>query len=131
MCPELDGENLQMDNTWPWLRRLVTSDPPRLIDTLGHFHTAAQSFSRYPSPYRASSSRLDHFLVSPAASEFFLPTSATMQTHDRTSDHHPVTYTSQVPPHPFFETPTPKRKDICKQTEQEREKHHDSLAPPG
>ena len=67
-------------------------------------------------------------LVSPAASEFFAPTSATIQTDDKTSDHHPVTYTSQVPPHPFSETLTTKRKLFRKLTEQERSKHHDSLA---
>ena len=119
MCPELDGANLQTDNEWPWLRRQVTSDPPRLIDTFRHFHPTERSFSRYPTPYRASSSRLDHILLSPAASEFFAPTSATIQTDDKTSDHHPVTYTSQVPPHPFSKTPT----------ERQRSKHHDSLAP--
>ena len=102
MCLELDGANLQTDNGWPWLRRRVTSDPPRLIDTLRHFHPSERSFSRYPTPYRASSSRLDHILLSPAASEFFAPTSATIQTDDKTSDHHPVTYTSQVPPQPLL-----------------------------
>ena len=103
MCPELDGANLQTDNEWPWLRRQVTSDPPCLIDTFRHFHPTERSFSRYPTPYRASSSRLDHILLFPAASEFFAPTSATIQTDDKTSDHHAVTYTSQVPPHPFSE----------------------------
>ena len=77
MCPELDGANLQTDNEWPWLRRQVTSDPLRLTDTFRHFHPTERSFSRYPTPYRASSSRLDHILLSPAASEFFAPTSAT------------------------------------------------------
>ena len=67
-------------------------------------------------------------LVSPAAPEFFAPTSATIQTDDKTSDHHPVTYTSQVPSHPFSETLTTKRKLFLKLTEQERSKHHDSLA---
>ena len=129
MCPELDGSNLQTDNEWPWLRRQITSDPPRLIDTFRHFHPTERSFSRYPTPYRASSSRLDHILLSPAASEFFAPTSATIQTDDKTSDHHPVTYTSQVPPHPFTEAPTTKRKVFRKLTERERSKHHDSLAP--
>ena len=129
MCPELDGENLQTDNAWPWLRRLVTSNPPRLIDTFQHFHPATRSFSRYPSPYRASSSRFDVILVSPAASEFFTHTSATIKTDDNTSDHHPVTYTSLVPPQPFPETPTTKRKVLPKLTEQERSKHYDSLAP--
>ena len=51
------------------------------------------------------------------------------QTGDKTSDHHPVTYTSQVPPHPFTEAPTTKRKVFRKLTERERSKHHDSLAP--
>ena len=122
MWPELDGANLQTDNEWPWLRRQVTSDPPRLIDTFRHF-------SRYPTPYRASSSRLDHILLPPAASEFFAPTSATIRTDDKTSDHHPVTYTSQVPPQPFSETSTTKRKVFRKLTVRERSKHHDSLAP--
>ena len=58
MCPELDGANLQTDNEWPWLWRQVTSDPPHLIDTFGHFHPAGRSFSRYPTPYRARSSHL-------------------------------------------------------------------------
>ena len=129
MCPELDGANLQTNNEWPWLRRLVTSDLPRLIDTFGHFHQAARSFSRYPTPYRASSSRLDHILISLAASESFSPTSATIQTDDKTSDHHSVTYTSQVPPHPFSETPTTKRNVFRKLTERDRSTHHDSLAP--
>ena len=129
MCPELDGANLQTDNKWPWLGRQVTSDPPRLIDTFRHFHPTERSFSRYPPPYRASSSRLDHILLSPAASEFFAPTCATIQTDDKTSDHHAVTYTSQVPPHPFSETPTTKRKVFRKLTERQRFKHHDSLAP--
>ena len=129
MCPELDGVNLQTDNEWPWLRRQVTSDPPRLIDTFRHFHPTERSPSQYPTPYRASSSRLDNILLSPAASEFFAPRSATMQTDDKTSDHHPITYTSQVPPHPFSETPTTKRKAFRKLTERERSKHHDSLAP--
>ena len=57
------------------------------------------------------------------------PTSATIQTDEKTSDHHPVTYTSQVPPHPFSKTPTTKRKVFRKLTERERSKHHDSLAP--
>ena len=129
MCPELDGANLQIDNEWPWLCRQVTSDPPRLIDTFWHFHPTQRSFSRYPTLYRASSSRLDHILLSRAASEFFAPTSAIIQTDDKTSDHHPVTFTSQVPPHPFSETPTIKRKMFRKVTEWERSKHHDSLAP--
>ena len=129
MCLEVDGANLQTDNDWPWLRRLVTSDQPRLIDTFRHFHPAARSFSPYATPYRASGSRLDHILISPAPSEFFAPTSATIQTNDKTSDHHPVTYTSQVPPHPFSKAPTTKRKIFCKVTEQERSTHHDSLAP--
>ena len=129
MCPELDGANLQTDNEWPWLRRQVTSDPPRLIDTFRHFHPTERSFSQYPTPYRASSSCLDDILLSPAASEFFAPTSATIQTGEKTSDHHPVTYTSQGPPHPFSETPTTKRKVFRKLTERERSKHHDSLAP--
>ena len=129
MCTELDGANLQTDNEWPWLRRQVTSDPPRLIDTLRHFHPTERLFSQYPTLYRASSSRLDHILLSPAASEFFAATSATIQTDDKTSDHHPVTYTSQVPPHPFSETPTTKRNIFRKLTEHERSKHHDSLAP--
>ena len=73
MCPELDGANPQTDNEWPWLRRQVSSDPPRLIDTFRHFHPIERSFSRYPTPYRASSSRLDHILLSPAASEYFAP----------------------------------------------------------
>ena len=64
MCPERDGANLQTDKAWPCLWRLVTSDPPRLIDTFRHFDPAARSFSRYPSQYRASSSRLDQILVS-------------------------------------------------------------------
>ena len=63
------------------------------------------------------------------ASEFFSPTSATIQTDNETSDHHPVTYSSQVPPHPFFETPTTQRKVFRKLTEQERSKDHNSLAP--
>ena len=113
MCPELDGANLQTDNEWPWLWRQVTSDPPRLIDTFRHFHPPARSFSRYPTPYRASSSRLDHILISPTASEIF----------------HPVTYTSQVPPHPFSESPTTKKKVFRKLTEPEGSTHHDSLAP--
>ena len=129
MCPELDGANLQTDNEWPWLHRQVRSNPPRLIDTFRHFHPTERSFSRYPTPYRASSSRLDHILLSPAASEFVAPTSATIQTDDKTSDHHPVTYTSQVPPHPFSETPTTKRKVFRKLTERKRSKHHNSLAP--
>ena len=129
MCPELNGANLQMDNEWPWLRKQVTSDPPRLIDTFRHFHPTERSFSRHPTLYRAGSSRLDHILLSPAASEFFAPTSATIQTDDKTSDHHPVTYTSQVPPHPFSETPTTKRNVFRKLTERERSKHHNSLAP--
>ena len=54
---------------------------------------------------------------------------ATIQTDDKTSDHHPVTYTSQVPPHPFSETPTTKRKVFRKLTERERSKHQDSLPP--
>ena len=83
MCPELDRANLQTDNEWPWLCRQVTSDPPRLIDTFRHFHPTERSFSRYPTPYRASSSRLDHIVLSPAASEFFAPTSATIQTDDK------------------------------------------------
>ena len=99
------------------------------MDTFRHFHPTERSFSPYPTPYRASSSRLDHILLSPAASEFFAPTSATIQTDDKTSDNHPVTYTSQVPPHPFSETATTKRKVFCKLTERERSKHHDSLAP--
>ena len=129
MCPELDRANLQTDNEWPWLRRQVTSDSPCLIDTFRHFHPTARSFSRYPSPCRASSSRLDHICISPAASEFFAPPSATIQTDDETSDDHPVTYTSQDPPRPFSETPTTKRKVFRKQTERERSEHHDSLAP--
>ena len=129
MCPELDGANLQTDNEWPWLRMQVTSDPRRLIHTFRHFQPTERSFSRYPTPYRASSSRLDHILLSPAASEFFAPTSATIQTDDKPSDHHPVTYTSQVPPHPFSKTPTTKRKVFRKLTERKRSKHHDSLAP--
>ena len=129
MCPELDGANLQTDNEWPWLRRQVTSDPPRLIDTFRHFHLIERSFSQYPGPYRASSSRLDHISISPGGSEFVAPTSATLQTDDKTSDHHPVTYTSQVPPNPFSEAPTTKRKVFRKLTERERSKHHDSLAP--
>ena len=129
MCPELDGANLQTDNEWPWLRRQVTSDPPRLIDTLPHFHPTERSFFRYPTPYRASSSRLDHILLSLAASEFFAPTSATIQTDDKSSDHHQVTYTSQVPPNPISENFTTKRKVFRKLTERERSKHHDSLAP--
>ena len=40
-----------------------------------------------------------------------------------------VILTSQVPPHPFSETPTTKRKVFHKLTERERSKHHDSLAP--
>ena len=68
-------------------------------------------------------------MLSPAASKFLAPTSATIQTDDKTSDHHPVTYTSEVPPHPFSETPTTRRKVFCKLTERERSKHHDSLAP--
>ena len=83
MCPELDGANLQTDNEWPWLRRRVTSDPPHLIDTFRHFQPTERSFSRYPAPYRASSSRLDHILLSPAASEFLAPTSATKPTTKR------------------------------------------------
>ena len=114
---------------WPWLRRLVTSDPARLIDTFRHFHPAARSLSRYPTPYRASSSRLDNILNSSAASECFAPTSATIQTDNKTSDHHPVTYTPQVPPHPFSETPTTKRKVFRKLTEREGSTHHNSLAP--
>ena len=129
MCPELHGANLQTDNEWPWLRRQVTSDPPRLMDTFRHFHPTERSFSRYPTPYRASSSRLDHILLFPTASEFSAPTSATIHTDEKTSDHHPVTYTSQVPPHPFSEAPTTKRKVFRKLTERERSKHHDSLAP--
>ena len=101
----------------------------RLIDTFRHFHRPARSFSRYPTPYRASSSRLDHILISPAASKFFAPTSATNQTHDKMSDHHQVTYTPQVPAHPLSETPTTKRKVFRKLTERERSTHHDSLAP--
>ena len=129
MCPELDRANLQTDNEWPWLRRQVTSDPPRVMDTFQHFHLTKRSFSRYRTPYRASSSRLDHILLSPVASELFAPTSATIPTEDKTSDHHPVTYTSQVPPHPFSETPTTKNKVFRKLTERERSKHHNSLAP--
>ena len=68
-------------------------------------------------------------MLSPAASDFFAPTSATIQTDDETSDHHPVTYATQVPPHPVSETPTTKRKVFRKLTERERSKHHDSLAP--
>ena len=68
-------------------------------------------------------------MLSQAASEYFAPTSATIQTDDKTSDHHPVTYTSQVPPHPFSERPTTKRKAFRKLTERKRSKHHDSLAP--
>ena len=117
ICPELDGANLQTDNEWPWLQRQVTSDPPRLIDTFRHFHPAARSFFQYPCPYRASSSRLDHILISPAAAEFFAPSSATIQTDNKTSDHHPVRYTSQVPPHPFSATPTTKRKVFRNLTE--------------
>ena len=56
MCPELDGVNLRTDNEWPWLGKQVTSDPPRLIDTFRNFHPTERSFSRYPTPYRASSS---------------------------------------------------------------------------
>ena len=129
MCPELDRANLRTDNEWPWLRRQVTSDPPRLIDTFRHFHLTARSLSRYPSPYRASSSRLDHISISPAASELFAPTSTTIQTDDKTSDHHPVTYTSQVPPRPLSETPTTRRKVLCKLTERERSKQDNSRAP--
>ena len=129
MCPELDGANLQMDNEWPWHQRLVTSDPPRLIQTVRHFHPATRSFPQFPTPYRASSSRLDHILISLPASEFFAPTSGTIQTDDKTSGHHPFTYTSQVPPDPFPETPTTKRNVFRKLTEQERSTHHDSLAP--
>ena len=129
MCPELDGANLPTDNEWPWHRRRVTSDPPRLIDTFRHFHPTERSFSRYATPYRASSSRLDHILLFLGASEFFAPNSATIQTDDKTSDHHPVTYTSQVPPHPFSETLTTQRKVFRNLTERERSKHHDFLAP--
>ena len=129
MCPELDGANLQADNEWPWLRRRVTSDPPCLIDTFRHFHPSTRSFSRYPTPCRASSSRLDYILTSSAPSDFCAPTSATIQTDDKKSDQHPVTYTSQVPPHPFLETPSTKRKVFRKLTEKERSTHHDSLAP--
>ena len=129
MCSELDGANLQTDNEWPGLQSLVMSDQPRLIDTFGHFHPGAWSFSRYPTPYRAGSTCLDHILISPAASEFFAPTSAPIQTYDKTPDHHPVTYTSQVPPHTFSETPTTKRNVFRKLTEQERSTHRDSLAP--
>ena len=46
MCPELDGANLQTDNEWTWLRKQVTSDPPRLIDTFRHFHPTERSSSR-------------------------------------------------------------------------------------
>ena len=129
MCPELDGAKLQTEDKWPCLQRQVTSDRPRLIDTFRHFRPAARSFSRYPIPYRASSSRLDHILLSPAASEVSAPTSATIQTDHKTWDHHPVTYISQVPPRPFTETPTTKRKVFRKLTERERSTHHDPLFP--
>ena len=45
------------------------------------------------------------------------------------SDHHPVTYTSQIPPNPFSETPTTKRNVFQELTERGRSKHHDSLVP--
>ena len=124
MCPELAGANLQTENAWPWPRRLVTSDPPRLIDGFRHFHPAARSFSGYHTPYRASSSRLDHTLVFPAASELFAPTSATKRPTTSRS-HTPL----RSPPWPFSETPATKRKFVRKLTEQEDSKHHDSLAP--
>ena len=106
MCPEVDGANLQNDNEWPWLRRQVMSDPPRLIDTFGHFHPAKWSFSRYPTSYRAGSSRLDHILISPAASEFFFPppqpskptTKRQTTTQSHTTPKSPPTPSPKLPP---------------------------------
>ena len=62
-------------------------------------------------------------------SELFDSTSATIQTDDKTSHHHPFMYTSQAPPLTLSKSPTTKRKLFAELTEQEPSKHHDSLAP--
>ena len=86
-------------------------------------------FLPIPHPVQGKQQPTRPYFALPGGLGIFAPTSATVQTDDKTSDRHPVTYTSQVPPHPFSETPTTKRKVFRKLTEQERSKHHDSLAP--
>ena len=128
MCPEVDAANLQAGNKWPWLQRLVTGAPHAssiASDTSIHPH------SPFPdTPPHTGRAATASITSSPPQqfSEFFTPTSATIQTGDKTSDHHPVTYTSQIPPHPFSETPSTKRKVFRILTQKERSTHVGSLA---
>ena len=82
-----------------------------------------------PHPVQGKQQPPRPYFALPDALRIFCLTSATIHTDEKRSDHHPVTYTSQVPPQPFSEAPTTKRKVFRKPTERERSKHHDSLAP--
>ena len=85
------------DHPWHWLRQSVTSTPPRLIDTYRLVNPLTSECTRYRTQSRLSQKRIDLILASPANLPHVSLLDASIDTQNRTTDHHPVDAIFDVP----------------------------------
>ena len=121
ITPSVDGHNRCSRPAWDWLACKMTSKPPRLTDSFRSFQPTQRVFTRSSQPRRSSEPRLDMNLYFPLAPTHITPRSADIHTHDRSTNHHPITYHAKAPPLPFRNHPFLKQKIFRKLKAQERD----------
>ena len=85
-------------NRWDWLHKKVLVEGS-LVDTFRHFSPNCQAYTRYPSKFLTSGTRLDMIFISKdmlRLDDLQLQHAGINYT-DQTSDHHPISATLTLP----------------------------------
>ena len=88
----------------------MTSTPQKLIDAYRCFNPTSRQYTRYPQANHSSESRIDMICYCPPASRNVNPSSSSILTDDKSTNHHPVEFHASAPPLPFRDQPTLRRR---------------------
>ena len=104
----LDSDGVTSPSTWPWLSNSLsfTHHSPQLLDSFRVRHPHQREFTRFPSALHANQTRIDLILLSPLLNSPFRLLSASMDSNNKFSDHHPVSTIISTPPLPTTTPPT-------------------------
>ena len=117
----LDSDGVTSPNSWPWLNTMLcfAHSSPQLLDSLCLRHPHSREFTRFPSALHANQSRIDLILISPLLNSHFPLISASFDSNNCFSDHHPFSSIISTPPLPTTTRPTRPQSVFRKLTKEE------------
>ena len=95
----LDSDGVTPPNTWPWLNNSLsfTHHSPQLLDSFRVRHPHQRELTRFPSILHANQTRIDLILLPPLLNSRFPVLSASIDSSNKFSDHHPVSTIISTP----------------------------------